>query len=255
MPATFAKVYDKSGEKNVILNVRTWVLQPFEALNWLDLRVGFLLSLTKADDDDDPSGIGEVMTGSALPPDQHCWIGIKDSSTLMPNTSGSVFIGYNNTLLTVVTGKLLTSDEEIGTTNANFWRPQADDFDVGGGMASIFDGKAIRAAAADNAQPHFAQDPSGAGGYATMLAMRITRPSSASKTVTVELPQGTHNGNLLMTDTPTEESLLSNLVGFPTTVQQLGPSTLSQVPDALYLYWPFHNSRLRIHAMGIAKIL
>jgi hypothetical protein len=62
-----------------------------------------------------------------------------------------------------------------------------------------------------------------------------------------------HNGDILYTNTPNETVLQENLEDFPDTVQQLGPVELPQVPDTIWAYWPFRNSRLRIHAHGILR--
>ena len=61
------------------------------------------------------------------------------------------------------------------------------------------------------------------------------------------------SGDVMFTDTPTKELMEFNLNAFPTSVQQLGPVELSQEPDALFLYWPFHLSRLRCHCRGILR--
>lgn len=246
-----------STDKTVILNVRAGVIQPFQAPDWLDLRVGFLLSLTKAANDDDITGLAEELTGTYL--SDRVWIGVKTRDSAMPGTAGTAFIGFGGPGAHDPVGgmtKLVSSDIGIGTTNANFWRlTNTGVGDLYGG-AMILDGIGSPRATTDGTQQHFAQNAGGAGGYATLLMLRLQRDNNTtrSKIITVTVKTGTHNGDVLYTNTPTKALLQSNLEAFPSTVQQLGPLTLSSVPDALYLYWPFHDSRLRIHAAGILKV-
>lgn len=251
-----AKVIDKGpGDKTVILNVRSKCRQAFDAPGWIDLRAGFLLSLTQAGADDTITGLAETISGPSVNPADAYWIGVKTSDSLMPLTTGTVFIGFSNVRQTNEhpSSALVSSDLAIGTTNTNFWRPTSTE-DPTNRTGGIYDGLSERSAWGDGVQPHFAQNTGGAGGYATLLMFRFTRPNATSNLVTVTTKVGTHSGDVLFTNTPTELLLQANLEGFPASVRQVGPVNVSTVPDALYLYWPFHNSRLRIHAMGVLQI-
>lgn len=245
-------------DKTVILNVRCGVIQPFQAPNWLDLRVGFLLSVTKATDDDDTTGLSEEINPNTSVADR-MWIGVKTRDDAMPRTVGTVFAGWTTGGPGPHDGfghsKLVTSDLAIGTSNAYFWRPKNTDNDLYG-CAMLLNGAGAPRITTDGTQQHFVQNAGGAGGYATLLMLRLQRPDTEvrGKLLTVTMKTGTHSGDVLFTNTPTKALLNSNLEAFPSTVQQLGPMQVSAVPDALYLYWPFHDSRLRIHAMGIVKV-
>jgi hypothetical protein len=58
---------------------------------------------------------------------------------------------------------------------------------------------------------------------------------------------------MLYSNTPTDEILISNLRAWPAAVQ-MGPMELATfVPDAVYFYWPFNLSRLRIHSVAVYK--
>lgn len=256
----FATIINKDGtDKTVILNVRTFLLQPFEATDWVDLRIGLLLSLTKAAADDDPTGLAEEFAGGTDVADRS-WIGIKTRDSSFPRTPGTVFIGYSTADRGVHDGlghsKLVSSDSGIGTTNAYFWRPKNTSEDLYG-LFMTLDGAGAPIMTTDGTQHHFAQDPSNSGGYATLLMIRLQRPDTGpnAKRLTVSVKTSTgHSGDVLFTDTPTKDLLQNNMEAFPGTVQQIGPVVLSSVPDAFFLYWPFHDSRLRIHCMGIEKI-
>lgn len=256
------KVINKGGtDKTVIMAVREGLLQPFEAGDWVDLRVGFLLSIcgeTDPGEDDTITSLGETITHTtSFPISDYYFIGVKDSSSLFPAQTGSVFIGYTNTFGGGPNGKgdsaVVTSDEAVGTTNADYWRPKNSEGNVY--TTQIYDGVLPRASA-PNLNQHFVQDFSGghAAGYATLLMLRLTRATPESLLITTTIKQGTTSADVLFTSTPTKALLQSNMESYPSTVAQLGPVTLSQVPTALFLYWPFHSSRLRIHCMGILKV-
>jgi len=271
MPVTYATVIDKvvagNHDHTVIHNLRNWLVQPFDAPDWLDLRVGFLLSLAGATVDDPlpPASGGPDLTETiAIPPlinpDGRYWIGVKDSSTVMPLNGGTVFIGFTNSdaeaRIPEANGDstLVSSDGGIGT-GSTFWRPGCSQAPLYRTF-NIFDGVVNRVVRPDDGlQQHFVQDSVAAGGYATLLMFRLQRPdaSNNAKTITVTVPTGTHSTDVLYTNTPTELLLRANMEAFPTTVQTFGPVTLSAVPTAFYLYWPFHNSRIRNHCMGILK--
>src|SRR5262249_9351538 len=123
-----AKVIDKDGDRTIVLKVRQDVIQPFQAPNWMDLRVAFLLSITKAADDDDPTGLADSISAPMVA-DGRYWIGLKGRSTLFPKNDGTVFIAYTNATNSRVpepTGNslLVSSDSGVGTSNAYFWRPR-----------------------------------------------------------------------------------------------------------------------------------
>jgi hypothetical protein len=91
----------------------------------------------------------------------------------------------------------------------------------------------------------------GAGGYAVLLAIRLTRPSPTSRSITAYVKRG-NAADMLYSDTPTKE-LIRNMMGAWPDSSLIGPAQLAAVPNAIYCYWPFHNSRLRIHSVGVLK--
>jgi hypothetical protein len=252
------KIYDKGpGEKTVIMAVREALVQPFDAGQWLDLRVAFFLSVCSASGDDTITTLGETLVHPVGPISDYFFIGLKDNSTLFPVQAGSVFIGYTNMFGNGPTGKgdsdLVTSDLAIGTTNADYWRPKNSNGDIY--SAQIYDGIMSRGLGI-NLNTHFVQNYSGghAAGYATLLMMRITRHSPTSTVVTVSMKTGANSTDVLFSSTPTKTILQSNMESFPGTVYQFPATTLSAVPDSLFCYWPFHLSRLRIHCAGVEVI-
>jgi hypothetical protein len=260
------KVINKGGtDKTVIMAVREFLPQRFQATGWTDLRIGFLLSVCGFADpgsDDTITGLTEEIGTPPRPPlgaaDRY-FIGLLDSAT------GTIFAGFTNTGsvrpfngTSQGTSKLVSGDKGIGTSNNNYWRPK-NEIDDNMSVA-ILDASGTRARSADGSQIHFAQaNIGGAGpaGYATLLMLRLQRDNATnrSKIITISTKKDTtnHNADTLFTNTPTSALLASNLPALPVTAQTLGPIQLSQELDTLYLYWPFTISRLRIHAMGILK--
>jgi hypothetical protein len=258
---TIAKIYNKGGtEKVIICDVREAHIRPFQATDWLDLRVGFFLSLcgpVDPTDDDTPTGLAESIAGPSLPWTDRIAIGLTDSAT------GQTFCGYTNLagsrLISIGSSNLVSSDIGITTANTFYWRPKSGATGGDSHTLRIIDTGIVRATAVDGSQPHFVQDVGGAGGYCTFFGLRFTRPNSTnqSKIITMSVKKATgggHSSDLLFTATPTNAIGEAQLESFPTTVQTLGPIELSQVPDTLYFYWPFHLSRLRIHEVCIVKV-
>jgi hypothetical protein len=251
-----AEIYNKGGtDKTEIFNVRAGRVQPFQAPGWTDLRLALFLSLTKAANDDDPSGLTETIGGDFTLRYDRYTIGLTDRET------GTSFIGYTNFGAGHPDGqtrgrsKLVSSDAGIGTSNANFWRPKNELTDVTGNV-QIIEGPTVRARGRDDGcQIHLPQNPAGAGGYATLLMIRLTRPTPDSRVITATFKSDlvNHNGDVLYTNNPDDEAIKTNLQAFPTNVHQLGPVEMTHVPSVLLLYWPFSLSRLRCHNQGIEK--
>lgn len=272
----FSKIVGTETDKTLILTTRTQMIYPFSAPDWTDLRVGFFLSVTKLEtgapaDDDTITGLAESI---AVPPDglgpqDRYWIGLKDRGTALPKSAGTRFIGFTNSNLqnapieTSGASRLTASDIGVGG-GTFFWRPNnSGGIQHSGGIWSEWH---PRGHSTDGVQQHFVQDaddvPDGAGGYATLLAFRVRRNTPVSNSFTVTVPKVDHpppggiirSCDIMFTNTPTLDIMRAVLVSFPTAgVQTWGPSTLAAAPDAIYLYWPFALSRLRVHAVGILR--
>jgi hypothetical protein len=258
-----AEIYDKAGERLLIPAVREAYIQPFDAPNWLDLRAGFFLSITDKTNDDLITGLAETINlGVRLFPADRYWIGFKTNEIAWPRTENVVFIGYSNTMVgpvgvqsgeTLGNSVLASSDAGIGAGSNYYWPNNSHNPSW---SVIITDGQPIRRQSLTGAQQHFAQVVGGAGaaGYATLLALRLTRPNVQSKLVTISFKSvPAFSSDILFSSTPTKEIIETNLLDFPTSVQTRGPTQLRRVPDALYFYWPFRNSRLRIHSIGVLK--
>jgi hypothetical protein len=240
-------------DRTVILNVRAPYIHPFVDGEWTDLRVGFFLSLTKAAANDDTTGLAETLPASGSA--SRYWIGLKSNNAALPGTGGQ-FIGYSNSQQfragnDVGDSRLDSSDIGLGTTNAFYWRPSnVANLSLG---FRVLDGATVRGGLGNGSQQHFPQDATGATGYAVLLAMQLLRPSGTSRMLTIKSKAQNYSTDMLYTNTPTKDVLRTSLQTWPSNVQQVGPASLSGIPDALYFYWPFHNSRLRIHSLGLLQ--
>ena len=105
----------------------------------------------------------------------------------------------------------------------------------------------------DNIQQHFPQDAGTvAAGYAVLLGLQLLRDNATSKSITMRIKSTTKSADMLFSNTPTKELIHSSLDPWPASVQ-LGPVTVANLPSFFYFYWPFHNSRLRVHSIGLLR--
>lgn len=258
-------VYDRAGERLVIMDVREALVQPTDAAEWTDLRVGFMLSITSASANDNISNLSaNIVQGGGLPMTDRFFVGLKDSSDVWPGHVNTQFIGFTNWKgdaqvpvpdVTKGDSKLVTSDGGIGTVNANFWRPTNGDESFSNFQVS--DGVVSRAHSSNGSQLHLVQN--NAAVYATCIVFRLTRPDTRSnaRQITVQVAKlrgGLASSDIEYTANPSKIELQNQMANFPTTVQQFGPVSMSEVPDTLFAYAPWTNSRLRIHAAGVYSV-
>jgi hypothetical protein len=258
-------VYDRGpGERLVIMDVREALVQSFDAAEWTDLRVGFMLSITSAIANDNISNLSAniVDSGTGIPLTDRFWVGVKDSSDTFPGNPGTQFIGFTKwkgdpgSAHTKGDSKIVSSDGGIATTNSNYWRPVNGDGNSSY-MFEVADGTVSRGRASNGSQLHFVQNNSTV--YTTCAGFRLTRPDTRSnaRQITVQVAKlqgGKASGDLEYTSNPSKIELQAQLANFPTTVQQFGPVSFSDVPDTLFCYLPWTTLRLRIHAAGVYSV-
>lgn len=253
-----AQIYLRAASTDniLILNNRESMLEPMTVPSFTDIRVGFLLSITDKTNNDLPNGAFAEDISGASQPSNYFWIGLKDTSTYLPLTGSAQFIGYTNAPQAFGTdhSQVVSSDLGIGTTNSNFWRPNNSLNSSAAFQINAFG--SVHRISLDGIQCHFPQSLAGAGGYAVLLMFRVLNVGPSVWTVQVP-NMGAHSSDVIFTNTPTATLLLQYLQAPPGTFQTLGPSGLQPqlfytIP-ALFAYWPFALSRLRISAMGVFK--
>jgi hypothetical protein len=242
-------------DKALILDTRQQFIYPFDSPNWLDLRVGFYLSICQAGDN---AAVGppmiETLVTTGIPADRF-WIGLKTNNTILPHTVGATFLGYSNSqnagTLSGSSSTVVSSDLAVGTTNTNYWRVTGP----GGGRFELSKENIQTSGIVITSYIHFPQNPVGAGGNATMVLFRVIRSASVnpfSYTISAYF-------NAATVDYAFDSTCLISTIrnGFRNAAWSgtftTGVPYSSFLLDALYAYWPFNNSKLRIHALCIEK--
>ena len=252
-------LFYKGNDGTVIPPSRKRTFYPFSAPGWRDLRVGFFVSLTKTADPDSITDLAETIS-SVTDPDDRYWIGLRNQGGVLPRTEGSTFIGFTNA--TPVDGAteggddsiLVSSDEGVGTSNANFWRPLNST--SANQSAIIIDGEDVLDGSNTGLQQHFPQDVEGAGGYALLLGMRLTRDTPTDFEVHASFKSTTLSGDMLYSSKPSKALIRDSITNWPTDQQTLvSGGDMTEVPTGFFFYWPFTASRLRLHCVGLKKML
>lgn len=246
-----AECYQKTvDDRAIILNPRAFYIQPFLAPNWTDLRVGFFLSLTDKTNDDLTTGFAQTITNpGALHSSDRYFLGVINTTT------GNPFYGFTNLAQfdpdRIGDSTLVASDAGVGTGTA-FWRPGNSANNKY--TAAIVDHGQIRRVLVDNLQIHFPADATTvAAGYAVLLGLQLLRDDATSKNITMRIKSTTKSADMLYSNTPTKELIHSSLDPWPASLQ-LGPILVTNVPNAFYFYWPWSNSRLRVHSIGVLRM-
>jgi hypothetical protein len=260
-------------DKLVLLDIREPLIQPIQAPDWTDLRIGMYLSVTTAAASDAPGDptIAELInpaggdpTAAILAAHNRYWIGFKDRSKVLPTEAGTQFIGWTcpRPPLRLDTSQgpteLLASDYAVGTaTSLYYWRVANTASTILPTYLNffLFDGNQSRGGGDTGEALHFVKDTTARPNYAVLAAIRIQRDSKTSKRLTVTIPtDGVGASDLGYTNDPTKSRLRTTLEAWTTgAIKTHGPVDFSKVPDSLFVFWPFRQSRLRIHEWGFIK--
>jgi hypothetical protein len=169
----------------------------------------------------------------------------------MPGTQGVIFAGFTNVPSGALGDSVLSASNNGIAAGTDFWWPHNGNDATA--SALILDGAIGKAFSPPGLQQHFPNTGALAAGYAVLLGLRFLRPSAQSRYWTMEIKADGTNADMLYSNTPTKETIISNLQAWPAAIQ-MGPAELSvNVPDALYFYWPFTGSRLRIHSVAVYR--
>jgi hypothetical protein len=242
-----AEIYLKGSEKVLILATRESLIYPAVIPNWLDVRFGAFVSVTQAVADDDPTALAETVTSAGTESDR-LWLGAKISDNLMPHETN--FFGVSNTPATETPQNTILESIDTNTR----WRAK---YAAATNGAAFSDGTTI--AVESTLHPfRTIQDPATIGGYATLVLLRMVR-SVVGLTVDHFYVAKTNSGGVdyadagVETTTPTIALIRANFNSAVWTEVLSGPKTFTAEPNAFYAYWPFVNSRLRVHALAIEK--
>jgi len=240
-------------DRAIIIDTRKAFIYPFVAPNWRDLRIGFFLSICKATDDHDVTGLAETLV--ATTPADRMWIGIKQDNDIKPNTAGTSFCGYSNAQtpdVFSIASKVASSDIGTGTTNSDYWRV---DGSAPGGSHLIAGTTSLRQYD-QGFRLHFPQNPTNAGGNATMALMRFTRATTSTPSLIMTVfrtATGTGSYDYLYDSVCSVDTIRAAFHDSLWTYANSATVNTVNIPTALYFYWPFNNSKLRVHALAVEK--
>jgi hypothetical protein len=242
-----AIIYQISGgDKTLILDTRQAFIYPFNSPSWEDLRFGAYVSLCSSSNNATITGLAESLPTVGQAADRF-FIGLKDNNTTMPDDAGSHFMGFTNALTVEgsTASAVISSDVSNGTTNTDYWRVTGAPI-----QWRMYNGTTDIPAGSAASSIHFPQIPANVGGNAGLIQLRFTR-AAASTTVAMMALTALQN-YVYLYDSSCQIATIRN--AFRTmTFTTLGNFNMGVVPDALYFYWPFWNSKLRIHALCIEK--
>jgi hypothetical protein len=241
-----ATIIVKGSEKVLVLAPREAVIYPAVVPNWLDVRIGAFVSLTKLAVDDDPTGLTETLTTTGAEGDR-LWLGVKDNTNFMPRLSN--FFGISNSLATEASGSSLIESIDSSTR----WKARNANAPTG---ILVNDGTTITV---DGTMEPFRtiQNPATVGGYATLVLLRLVRNivgNTADHLYVVKTHDVIDFADAgVETTTPTIAMIRDNFRTATWTEVLTGGHTFSAAPSTFYAYWPYSNSRLRIHALVVEK--
>jgi hypothetical protein len=243
-----ASIIVKGSDKVLVLATRESLVYPAVVPNWLDVRIGAFVSITKTAADDDPTGLAETVTTTGNQADR-LWLGAKENNNAMPHDCN--FFGISNS-----PGTEASQNTILDSIDTNFrWR--AKHATVTNGL--IFsDGTTMTVESTLNPFRTIQAPASLGGNYATLVLLRMVR-SVVGNTVDHFYVAKTNDAGTdyadagVETATPTIDLIRANFNSATWTEVLAGPKIFTAAPDAFYAYWPFVNSRLRIHAIVVEK--
>lgn len=258
-PNTYGAVDDNT----LVLGVREALIYPFSLGDWSEIRVSYWLSYTNSTD---LNGLytAENTAGARTNYKQGGWWGLKDSGTDFPSQGQSVFMGIGNGNGAAYGDGASISDGSLLPTNA------------GGGAETLFSSGTLSTSAGYNSPAIYLPSPSESittGNYASFYSQRyrLTRTGPGGKTGVYMYwsadessyntpPQNYSIANLRTKalnaiyrgqDTSPSSSLWT---GYWTSDFTVNGSTSIAFPNSIFIYLPFFNNRLRIHALLVEKI-
>lgn len=217
----------------LVLGTREALLYPFSAGIWTEIKIGIAVSLT--DDVDVNADVGsnsEILTND---PKNNFYLGLKSNNLIFPGELGTEFVGF----ATHQGGRYINRNVlNAGGASPNIRALRGETLIDTGGPPNNFQ------PARDDA--HLTVD------YVRLYLMRyvVTNRGAANQTIGIADDDGEFSS------TPTISKLrqeLSNWTGSTTEVDWFYGGQALPVPDALFIRWPFFETRLRIHSIVLER--
>jgi len=236
----------------LVLGSREALIYPFNLGDWNEIRISYFLSMTSVSNLN-AAWADEVVYGSLTNYKQAGFWGIKDSGTIFPTQTGSVFIGHgrrsSSTVVNeanIVTESIVCAQQGGNYTYASFnsgttgYMPQANVLPIQlsstansvgtTSYGSFFSQKIVRTR----------DGPGGKTGvyYSQYVEKNIAAPYDATTTRIKAL----------------NTTYTQYLTGYWTTDFTVNGDNNTQFPNSIFIYLPFFYSRLRLHTIVVEKI-
>lgn len=241
-----------NADRVTILDPKELLIYPFQSSNWLDLRLGAFISITSLADNDTTTGLSE-----SLPPVGT--IGTILDRVVMGFGGPNVIFGLSNSGVMEANTPSVVEADPVDATKR--WRYKG----IANKAIIVEDGSTPGTLNQDNAGtifgPELSQNPdptTGTGGRASLFMLRMKRASGTSLTISNFYYVNTARGGVnyadanVFSDNPTLGLIRQNFRS-ATWTPVLAAATLTAAFTQLLFYWPFMNSRLRIHSLCIEK--
>lgn len=236
-----------SADQCVILDTRQMLVYPFTCPNWIELRIGVYLSLTSSTNNNLVTGLGETITTTGTPLQDNYFVGLKTNNSNLPCAPSEQFIGWSS--YNSSGGGNLPLGTYQPTSGNYYWQPTSG---ITIAMWPGSSGGSVLASASLNGF-WLPQNVGGIsnGTLANGMVLRIHRTGSSS---TVLDSNTSSNCNFIVSSTPTVAEIRGWMRNLPAMQPWwVGTKDITAIPTAFCVYWPFFNSKLRLHNVVIEK--
>ncbi len=254
MAIIYSKTTATTPEQCLILGVREALVYPFDLGTWTEIRVGLFVSPTHATGDGNVISVDESVGNPAgTTPKSNFYIGLKDSGSALPNTFGANYIGWGNGYGSAQPGTIgngLLANHVAGNV---YYPRHLSNNTTATTVATNFEGIFTTA-------PH--ANIVNTTSYASRNIFRVVMGSTpgGKSTIIWQMMNNltNHVAGPYTAEVMRQYMLSSTFEGgnYPTGywTTSLSPTGDNLTPpNALFIYVPFFNNRIRIHGIVIEK--
>lgn len=244
-------IYLKSGtDQQLVVQPRCSFTRAFNVGTWTTLLMGFYIQATTASNINADVTTLENLTVNS--PKDAFYVGLRNSaSTAFPLTTGCQFIGaipqnYQTAGAESAQISYGAPNNSIGTASSHILAVGLNDASVvGGGTYPTY-----QISAANQVAPAATT----ASNYNGLFMMKfvVVNAGLASQSVSVSSLLTTVNAPY--TTDALRASLLGAGYGASVSIAWNSGGVALPIPDAMYMYWPFYNSRMRYSAVELVKV-
>lgn len=264
MAIIYAKPTTSSPEQCLVLGVREALIYPFDVGDWNEIRIGMYFALCSASSLTD-TWSAEIIYNGATNPRNNCFIGLKDSGTALPQTTGYAYMGWGigkNHAGLARSVYVYPPNSTVG-----FFQPGRNPY---GGAAAVlsYNGTETYKDAPQWLGMTSQTNATGLSTYAALYVMRFLKATTAGGKTVITGQLFFNDNNSSAVAPYTTEGLRTTLLNISNNQFNnvgIGPTgywtdTLSPagnnlpLPNSVFMYLPFFSNRARIHALVVEKI-